>query len=135
MAMAKEELPRASNPARLSSTAEVPSQAFGMTNAPARSCRTRKRSWAGASVMVFPPGYGSWLSRQCGARSGPHQLRVRGGGETQEDAVLAADEALAPRELVVLPPHRVVPQPGAIGFVGRKIGHGVEAVCRRARSL
>jgi hypothetical protein len=56
-------------------------------------------------------------------------------GQLQEDAVFLQDEALAPREFVILPAKPMLAQPLAVGLVGRKTVDGIDAVGRRRRPL
>jgi hypothetical protein len=53
---------------------------------------------------------------------------VGGGGEAQEDAVLAADEFFALGEIVVGAGLLVFAEPGAIGLVRGEVGDVVDAV-------
>jgi len=64
-------------------------------------------------------------------RSWPHQGRVRGGNQAQENAILAADEAFFLPERVVLATNPVVAQAGAIRFVGGEIGKSINIICSR----
>ena len=53
---------------------------------------------------------------------------MRQGDILQEDAVLAQDEALAARELVVLPRQRILRKALPISFIGGKVFDVVDAV-------
>src|SRR5690606_9296117 len=68
-------------------------------------------------------------------RSWADKLRMRRRGQPKEKPVLAANEPLLPRELVVRTALRVVAQARAVRLVGGEAVDGVDAVSDGARSL